>query len=61
MILYIHTNGQADFRKPARLSVGVFHYRTPEGRIVFNPLMRDLPTVFEYQQLQIAQVQKCFS
>jgi hypothetical protein len=49
----MHPNGQADMRKPARLSVGAYHYTFPEGRAIFDPHMRQLPQAFEYQQPQI--------
>ena len=53
MIYYVHPNGQADMRKPARLSVGAYHYTFPDGRTIFDPHMRQLPQAFEYQQPQI--------
>jgi hypothetical protein len=53
MIFYMHPNGQADFRKPVRLSVGPYHYKFPDGREVFDPDMKNLPSAYEYQQLQI--------
>jgi len=55
MIIYMHPNGQGDFRVPAKVSVGLFHYRMPDGRIVFDPLIsiENIPRVYRYQQPQI--------
>ena len=53
MVIYVHKNGQGDFRKPVRAIVGPTHYRTPQG--VF-PIDGPIPNAYTYQQPQLEKV-----
>lgn len=53
MVIYVHRNGQGDFRKPFRVIVGSTHYKTPDGTF---PIDGPIPKVYTYQQLQLGEI-----
>ena len=53
MIIYVHKNGQGDFRKPVRPVVGPTHYKTPQGIFLIDG---PIPKAYSYQQMQLEKV-----